>query len=144
MCDRLVGGLGIGPKYLVDEYAILDARYWVLGHSLVAWVCYLEFFIMMPLELLWYIALQRKHWSRHYWAIVTGRVTYSERALCATPPITVPIGTFQLMGTVFYVGAEASDGYHHLVGVVSWLMTTCHVMMYVLLHRIGLQGSTPT
>ena len=72
---RLVGGLGVGPKYLVDEYAVLDARYWVLGDSLVAWVCYQEFFIMMPLELVWYIALQRRHWSRHYWAVVTGEFT---------------------------------------------------------------------
>lgn len=72
VCVRLVGGFGIGPKYLVDEYAVLDSRYWVLGDSMVAWVCYQEFFIMMPLELIWYIALQRKHWSRHYWAIVTG------------------------------------------------------------------------
>ena len=83
LCGRLVGGLGIGPKYLVDEYAILDARYWVLSDSLVAWVCYQEFFIMMPLELIWYIALQRKHWSRHYWAIVTGKYIYTP--MCHAP-----------------------------------------------------------
>lgn len=69
---RFVGGLGVGPKYLVDEYAILDTRYWALADPTVAWVCYLEFFVMMPLELLWYIALQRRHWSRHFWAVITG------------------------------------------------------------------------
>lgn len=72
LLSRFVGGWGIGPKYLVDEYAVLDTRYWVLGDSMVAWVCYQEFFIMMPLELIWYVALQKKHWSRHYWAVITG------------------------------------------------------------------------
>ena len=67
-----MGGLGVGPKYLVDEYAVLDTRYWVLKDPLVAWVCYAEFFIMMPLEVVWYRALQNKHWSRHYWAVITG------------------------------------------------------------------------
>ena len=42
------------------------------AQTTVAWVCYLEFFVMMPLELLWYVALQRKHWSRHFWAVITG------------------------------------------------------------------------
>lgn len=28
-------------------------------------------------------------------------------------------GTFQLMGTIFYVGVEVTDGFSHLVGVVS-------------------------
>ena len=69
---RFVGGLGVGPKYLVDEYAVLDARYWVLKDPMVAWVCYAEFFIMMPLEIIWYRALTRNHWSRHYWAVITG------------------------------------------------------------------------
>ena len=63
----------MGPKYLVDEYAILDTRYWALADPMVAWVCYLEFFVMMPLALVWYIALQRRHWSRHYWAVITGQ-----------------------------------------------------------------------
>ena len=77
---RLVGGFGLGPKYLVDEYAVLDARYWVLGDSMVAWVCYQEFFIMLPLELVWYVALQRRHWSRHYWAVITGTAPLQARA----------------------------------------------------------------
>lgn len=70
--SRFVGGLGVGPKYLVDEYAVLDARYWVLKDPMVAWVCYAEFFIMMPLEVIWYRALNRNHWSQHYWAVITG------------------------------------------------------------------------
>ncbi len=36
-----------------------------------------------------------------------------------TSLLFVVIGTFQLVGTVFYVGVEASEGYVHLVGVVS-------------------------
>jgi len=41
-----------------------------------------------------YCSLQQGHWSRHYWAVVTG--------------------TFQLMGTIFYFGCEWSDGFVHL------------------------------
>ena len=41
-----------------------------------------------------YYSLQQGHWSRHYWAVVTG--------------------TFQLMGTIFYFGCEWSDGFIHL------------------------------
>ncbi len=62
----------MGPKYLVDEYAILDARYWVLQDPTVAWVCYLEAFVMIPLCFFWYLALQRGHWSRHYWCLLAG------------------------------------------------------------------------
>ena len=68
-----VGVFGLGPKYLVDEYAVLDTRYWVLQETLVMWVTYHEFFVMLPLEYIWYMALQKKHWSRHFWAIITGR-----------------------------------------------------------------------
>ncbi len=68
----LVGGYGVGPKYLVDEYAVLDSRYWVLQDATVMWVCYQEFFIMLPLEYLWYMALQKRHWSRHFWVVITG------------------------------------------------------------------------
>lgn len=48
-----VGALGIGPKYLLDEYAVLDTRYWVLKDPVVAWVSYQEFFIMAPLSYMW-------------------------------------------------------------------------------------------
>lgn len=36
--------------------------------------------------------------------------------------VDVEIGTFQLMGTIFYIGVEASDGFNHLVGVVSQIL----------------------
>lgn len=72
LIHSFVGGFGVGPKYLVDEYAVLDSRYWVLQDPMVMWVCYLEFFVMLPLEYIWYMALQKRHWSRHYWVIVTG------------------------------------------------------------------------
>lgn len=49
-----VGALGIGPKYLVDEYAILDSRYWVEKDNTVMWVSYMELFTMAPLSYLWY------------------------------------------------------------------------------------------
>lgn len=48
-----VGALGVGPKYLLDEYAILDSRYWVEKDNTVMWVSYLEFFTMAPLSYLW-------------------------------------------------------------------------------------------
>lgn len=48
-----VGALGIGPKYLLDEYAILDSRYWVEKDTVVMWICYLEFFTMAPLSYMW-------------------------------------------------------------------------------------------
>ena len=49
-----VGGLGIGPKYLLDEYAVYDTRYWVLNDPMTAWITYQEVAIMLPLEYLWY------------------------------------------------------------------------------------------
>ena len=45
--------MGRGPKYLSDEYAVLDSRYWVLKDPIVMWVTYHEFFVMMPLCFLW-------------------------------------------------------------------------------------------
>jgi hypothetical protein len=45
----------------------------------------------------------------------------SQCVLPLPPPLSLltVTGTFQLMGTVFYMGVEASDGYTHIVGVVS-------------------------
>lgn len=48
-----VGALGVGPKYLVDEYAVYDTRYWVLKDPMVTWIAYQELFIMLPLEYVW-------------------------------------------------------------------------------------------
>ena len=48
-----VGAHGIGPKYLVDEYAVLDSRYWPERDNTVMWVSYLEFFAMIPLSYMW-------------------------------------------------------------------------------------------
>ena len=50
--SSFVGALGIGPKYLLDEYAILDSRYWEKDNT-VMWVSYLEFFTMAPLSYMW-------------------------------------------------------------------------------------------
>lgn len=75
----LVGTFGVGPKYLVDEYAVLDTRYWVLKDPCIMWVSYSEMFIQLPLEFAWYIMLQRSHWSRHFWCTLAGMtkiVTY--------------------------------------------------------------------
>ncbi len=49
----IVGALGRGPKYLVDEYAILDARYWPLDDPTVAWISNVELVIMIPLCFFW-------------------------------------------------------------------------------------------
>lgn len=68
-----VGALGVGPKYLLDEYAILDTRYWVLKNPCIMWVSYSEMFIQLPLEFAWYVMLQRMHWSRHFWCTLAGK-----------------------------------------------------------------------
>ncbi len=52
---RFVGTLGIGPKYLVDEYAVLDSRYWVVQDTTVTIVSSLEFLVMGPMCYLWYV-----------------------------------------------------------------------------------------
>jgi hypothetical protein len=97
--DFFVGSLGVGPKYLVDEYAILDSRYWVERDNTVMWVAYLEFFTMAPLSYLWYRSAVRGHWSRHFWAV-----------LCSS---------FQQFGTFMYWGTEWSDGFIHQPALVS-------------------------
>lgn len=50
---RFVGFLGWGPKYLSDEYAVLDTRYWPLQDPVVAWISYTELVIMLPLCFMW-------------------------------------------------------------------------------------------
>lgn len=92
--DYFVGALGVGPKYLVDEYAVLDTRYWVLKDPCIMWVSYSEMFIQLPLEFAWYVMLQRKHWSRHFWCTLAG--------------------TYQLMGTIMYLGPEWSENFIHI------------------------------
>lgn len=123
---RFVGGFGIGPKYLVDEYAILDTRYWVLQDPMVMWVCYQEFFIMLPLEYIWYMALQKRHWSRHYWVVITGKCSFTcicvTRVLAGVNELTIlsaTTGTFQLMGTIFYMGVEWTEDFKHMPITVS-------------------------
>ena len=44
---------GIGPKYMVDEYAILDSRYWATQSPDVMAICVMEFYIMTPLCFMW-------------------------------------------------------------------------------------------
>ena len=48
-----VGSRGRGPKYLVDEYAVMDTRYWPEDDPAVAWISIVELFIMIPLCYLW-------------------------------------------------------------------------------------------
>ena len=50
---RFVGSFGRGPKYLSDEYAVMDTRYWPLDDPTVAWISYVEAGIMVPLCFLW-------------------------------------------------------------------------------------------
>ena len=49
----VVGALGRGPKYLSDEYAVMDTRYWPLDDPAVAWISYIELAIMIPLCFAW-------------------------------------------------------------------------------------------
>ncbi len=51
----LVGAFGRGPKYLSDEYAVMDTRYWPLDDPAVAWISYIEVAIMIPLCFAWYV-----------------------------------------------------------------------------------------
>lgn len=52
--NSIVGALGRGPKYLSDEYAVMDTRYWPLDDPTVAWISYIELAIMIPLCFAWY------------------------------------------------------------------------------------------
>lgn len=52
--NSIVGALGRGPKYLSDEYAVMDTRYWPLDDPTVAWISYVELAIMIPLCFAWY------------------------------------------------------------------------------------------
>ena len=51
-----VGSCGRGPKYLVDEYAVMDTRYWPEDDPAVTWISIVELVIMIPLCYLWYVA----------------------------------------------------------------------------------------
>ena len=48
-----VGTCGRGPKYLVDEYAVMDTRYWPEDDPAVTWISIVEIVIMTPLCYLW-------------------------------------------------------------------------------------------
>ncbi len=48
-----VGALGRGPKYLSDEYAVMDTRYWPLHEPTVAWISLIELVIDLPLCYYW-------------------------------------------------------------------------------------------
>ena len=43
---------------------------------------------MLPLEFIWYIALQKKHWSRHYWVVITGKGITIIRSVSNTVLVT--------------------------------------------------------
>ena len=48
-----VGSCGRGPKYLIDEYAVMDTRYWPEDDPAVTWISIVEIVIMTPLCYLW-------------------------------------------------------------------------------------------
>ena len=50
---RLIGATGIGPKYLADEYAVLDSRYWPTKDPGVMIISFLELLVMGPLCICW-------------------------------------------------------------------------------------------
>jgi cholestenol delta-isomerase len=92
--DGVIGVYGVGPKYLVDEYAVLDARYWVLQDGTVRMISLTEFYVMAPLCILWYYGMVNNKWYQHFYGII--------------------VSILQLTGTIVYVGAEAWDGYKHM------------------------------
>ena len=53
----IIGVYGVGPKYLVDEYAVLDSRYWVTQDATVMLVSLTEFYVMAPLCIFWYVPM---------------------------------------------------------------------------------------
>lgn len=53
-----VGTNGRGPKYLVDEYAVMDTRYWPEDDPAVTWISIVELIIMIPLCYFWYLCDQ--------------------------------------------------------------------------------------
>jgi len=55
-------------------------------------------------------------------------VAHVSCGVCVSP------GTFQLLGTVFYMGVEISEGFVHLVGVVSGHQ--CHKLGSLVLTHI--------
>ncbi|XP_003385787.1 PREDICTED: 3-beta-hydroxysteroid-Delta(8),Delta(7)-isomerase-like [Amphimedon queenslandica] len=94
--DLFVGTLGYGPRYMVDEYSVLDTRYWVVQDVCVTIVSFLEFIVMAPLCFFWYRG------------IVQGR---PDKAFFA-----IQASTWQLIGTIFYVVGEIMDDFKHLPG----------------------------
>lgn len=55
--DSIVGALGRGPKYLSDEYAIMDTRYWPTDEPAVIWISNIEVVIMIPLCFAWLVCI---------------------------------------------------------------------------------------
>lgn len=53
----IVGALGRGPKYLSDEYAVMDTRYWPTDEPAVTWISYMELVIYIPLCYAWYVEI---------------------------------------------------------------------------------------
>lgn len=99
MSYSFVGALGRGPKYLVDEYAVMDTRYWPLDDPTVAWISYLELAVYVPLCYFWYKGVVEGKWYQHFHALL--------------------VSTFQLMGCILYLGCEWHNGFSHLPSPVS-------------------------
>ena len=49
----MIGLYGIGWKYMVDEYAVLDSRFWATRDPAVTIVAVMELYIMYPLSIVW-------------------------------------------------------------------------------------------
>ncbi|KAL9955795.1 hypothetical protein ACROYT_G037174 [Oculina patagonica] len=92
--DGVVGTTGRGPKWMVVEYAKLDARYWPTKDPLVMMISYVELAIMGPLCILWYRSIVKDLWWRHFMSII--------------------VSTFQLMGAILYCSTEAYGGFKHV------------------------------
>ncbi|XP_064392724.1 uncharacterized protein LOC135340333 isoform X3 [Halichondria panicea] len=92
--DYIVGALGRGPKYLTDEYAILDARYWPLNDPSVTWISNVELVVMLPLCFFWYKGCVQGKSYRHVCGLLASG--------------------FQMMGTLLYFGPEWQMGFIHL------------------------------
>ncbi|KXJ18996.1 probable 3-beta-hydroxysteroid-Delta(8),Delta(7)-isomerase [Exaiptasia diaphana] len=92
--DGIIGIFARGPKWLVEQYGILDMRYWLTRDPMVMMISAVELVIMGPLCLIWYHSLVQRRWYSDVVAIITS--------------------TFQLMGTILYVGGEVLDNFVHL------------------------------
>ncbi|XP_062515560.1 3-beta-hydroxysteroid-Delta(8),Delta(7)-isomerase-like [Corticium candelabrum] len=92
--DGLVGSLGRGPLWMVNEYTTLDSRFWPTQDSTVMAMSMFELLVMGPLAFAWYGAIQQDRWYQH--------------------PLCLVVSSFHMMGDFMYMFAEAWDEFKHL------------------------------